>query len=144
MGEQSPPTPSTQPPLCLPMTAKIHLACNCVPILHHSKRGLVGMKLRLVKWHCPKVGDNSPEVLQGEQKALFAGMVGQKEQSLSVLVQSDARKGKGRLSLENEAETGCVGRGAVVTTKQIRSGKASSSFLLQKRAGTPTAVVVQP
>lgn len=52
------------------------------------------MKLRLMKWHCPRVEDVSPEVLQGEQKALFAGMVGQKEQSLSVLVQSDARKGK--------------------------------------------------
>lgn len=34
-------------------------------------------------------------------------MLGQKEHSLSMLAQLEARKGKGKLSLEHEAETGC-------------------------------------
>lgn len=65
------------------------------------------IKFRLVTWSRPRVEADSPEVLQGELKALFTGMVGQKEHSLNVLAQSEARKAKGRLSLEDEAETGC-------------------------------------
>lgn len=74
-----------------------------------TAKGALWEKFRLVKWSRPRVGADSPEMLQGEWKALFTGMVGQKEHSLSMLAQSEARKAKGRLSLEDEAETGCGG-----------------------------------
>ena len=55
--------PSTQSPVCLPVAAKSHLACNCVHILDHSKVGFVGIKFRLLEGYCPGVRAGRPGVL---------------------------------------------------------------------------------